>query len=146
MGILTIPGASGVWELLWFPEPPRVWVTLVPGTLLHGCYCNSWSLWSQALPHFLQPPLSGDTDTVPLIPLPLQDPVHPPSGVQMCGSLRSSVQRIFCWSMDVLLVVTYSGRTKGATHSAMVLMSLFNGFCLRFTLRENFLFKTQYRC
>ena len=94
--------------------------------------CSSfWLPQDCGLPGFLGPLFTGITQslwplvseaptTAPLVPLPPGGPVHPPSDVQMYGSLRSS--GVLYRDSFVGLWVTWRGEARGTTRSAMMLL------------------------
>ena len=68
---------------------------VTPGASSHGHCSGSWCLQEHGLPVFWGPLVLGAAMTAPLVlPLP-RGPVHPPSDVQMYGSLSVLLCREF---------------------------------------------------
>lgn len=137
IGPSEVPGSSGLeyhsgywslrlqicsisWNLLEhrlprFLGPPFVVVTKIPGASGWRCGCSSWSFWFGELP--------------PMFPWFHHLHKAPSTNLQIYRCM--DVSGILVWCAEIPLLVcgcptccNLEGKTKGATHSVMMLMSL----------------------
>ena len=123
IGIVAVPGVSS--------HGP---VGILGASRSVGCL-DAWSLCSWPLSQFLGPLVTGvaiDPRTVGLsscyhyspgstAPRRSSPPTFRCIDVWISQTFWCAVQKVLCWSVNIPLVITYRGETKGTTHSAIML-------------------------